>query len=125
MVAIKPGLILSPNTAFYALAGVEMAKFEVSKHADYYQNFGGPITVASADGSTTSTKYGLLLGAGVETYVMEKLKFGLEYNYINFGTIESPSIVGSFTGASTGTLTVNDNITAQSSALFLKLTYHM
>lgn len=120
--AVKPGILIGPCTAFYGLAGIELARFTVSSIADFMQNVGG-VAMASAASSKTSNNVGLRLGTGIESYVHDKVKVGLEYTYIYFGKIKAPTASGNFTGASNGVLAIDTKIKASNNALILKLTY--
>jgi hypothetical protein len=84
--ALKHGMLLSPGASVYGILGAEIARFKVAYQADL-SIAGVPET---ASGAKSTTRYGLLLGFGLDSYINNKLRIGLEYNYVDYGKIPAP-----------------------------------
>ena len=80
--ALKPGVLLTPKSSFYGVIGTEVARFKLTSQAGYMQSSGFTYE-ATASGAKTSTKCGLLAGAGINSYIQNNVSIGLEYNYVD------------------------------------------
>jgi len=120
VVAFKPGILLSPKTSIYGVVGTEVSKFKLSSQATFML-LGSNI---AASGSKSSTRYGLLLGAGINSYIYNNISMGLEYNYVNYGKIGTPNPTSTVPGTN-DTLSINSKMKVQTNSFIAKLTYHL
>ena len=100
-VAGKFGYVLPTGlTLFYGKVGASWADLRVSTTTTATNNFSLGIfsqcgitcinTTASGSTSTEENKTGLLLGLGVEQFVLPGVvSVNLEYNYVNYGTVST------------------------------------
>lgn len=127
----KIGWLLYPQTQVYGLVGPQFGVFHIHVIGDVqvaFPNGGGGIT-ATHDESKTTTKWGYLLGLGMEHMITEHSSIGLEYNFANYLSLSFPKVThsniitaGGF--AAGADITANNSIKMLTSATFVKYNYY-
>jgi opacity protein-like surface antigen len=118
---MRGGVLTSEKTMLYGNAGINIRKFKVTANNYYLQNFGSD-TIASIDKTYSSTRVGLALGAGIETYLTKDISFGLDYLYIKYKKL--PSITAAADFSLGGALSVEYKPKMNTSAITALINYH-
>lgn len=124
-VAGKLGYLVAPRTMAYVKIGAVWANIKVSNNVtvngsitDTVQNVLFFFTNGTASGSSSNeeTKSALLLGAGFEQFIYKDiLTINAEYNYANFGTVNTDSVNLVLNGQTTSASGVSNDIINQPS----------
>lgn len=124
----KLGLVYNCKFLVYGLVGADWGKVNIAIDTMYEQNIGGMI-VGDLQNESSQYEAGLLLGIGMEYFVSPCTTIGLEYDYVNYGTVnfENPMTgdllvngvpqVGSF-------ITDNNRIKMQTKKIMLRFNYY-
>jgi len=112
----------------YGLLGIDWAKVNLNIDSLYRQNLGNLIS-GTLQNASSQYESGLMLGLGVEYYLTKCATIGLEYNYVDYGSlkfrnpmsgwlmVDGVPQVGSF-------ITDNNALNLQTNRFFLKLNYY-
>lgn len=122
VLALKPGILLSPASSVYSILGTEITRFRVASQGRFSISLsgGGSGNIATSD-SKSYTRCGLLFGLGVDRYIDKKLRMGFEYNYVDYGN----SSTGFSGNNANGTVALSNNLRVQTHSLLAKLTYDL
>lgn len=128
----KIGWLLYPQTQIYGLAGPQFGVFRIHAKgkASVVPPSGGPTITAFHDESKKTTKWGYLIGLGIEHLITEHSSIGLEYNLANYLSLSFPKIThSSFTYTGTGIppgadIQTHNSIKMLTNSTFLKYNYY-
>lgn len=119
----KPGIMLSPRTVIFVALGTKVGRFKASA-TDSFTQFNTPNNFTSTgNGSKTSSRFGLAIGAGMETYITKQMSIGFDYLYVNYGKLPRLNVVSSF-NTPTGMLTLLNKTRLDSNSLFFRANWH-
>lgn len=85
---------------------------------------------ASVSASRSQYNTGLLFGLGMERMILEHVNIGLEYVYVNYGTLSYPSATtDNFTVSGvidpTTTFTASHKVNLHNNTVFAKISYYI
>jgi opacity protein-like surface antigen len=125
-VLAKLGYHLGEDTLLYGLIGPQWAKFS----SNFTNSFVNGDTPFSSGLNSANSQYeaGYVLGLGIEQLIGPCWSFGLEYNFTNYGALDTSYANSQFifqgTLVSTSENEMMPNLHAKSNAMMLRLTYY-
>ena len=120
------GMVVANNWLFYGTGGLAVTQVKANWSFTDNCNIGVVCTVlafappTSASTSASATKAGWVVGGGVESALPGKLSLGVEYLYVNFGSISATNS-NFISGASGGGLTQAFNHSADLTANIVRV----
>lgn len=122
----KVGGLLGKQTQLYGLVGPQYGLFRFNSSGNFFIAPPGSGNVTgNLKGDRSTHKWGYLVGIGMEYAFNCNVSLGLEYNFVNFGSLNVPThIEGVLEGSGGAVVGYNNGLHLNTNSMMLRFNYY-